>query len=78
MNQETVVRLRVMIEGTVQGVGFRPFASRLAQQLGVAGWITNTPRGTLLELEGSAAIVEAFLERLRREDRKSTRLNSSH
>jgi len=67
MNQETVVRLRVTVEGTVQGVGFRPFTFRVAQQLGVAGWITNSSRGALLELEGPVGAVETFLVRLQTE-----------
>jgi len=67
MKQETVIRLRATVEGTVQGVGFRPFAFRLAQQLDVAGWITNNSRGALLELEGPTGAVENFLQRLRTE-----------
>jgi hydrogenase maturation protein HypF len=67
MNRETIVRLRVTVEGTVQGVGFRPFTVRLAQRLGVAGWITNSSRGVLLELEGSVGAVETFLAQLQTE-----------
>ena len=67
MKQETVVRLRVTVEGTVQGVGFRPFAFRLAQQLDVAGWVTNNSHGAVLELEGPVAVVESLLERMQRE-----------
>ncbi|TKB73363.1 MAG: carbamoyltransferase HypF [Nitrospira sp.] len=67
MKQETVVRLRVTVEGTVQGVGFRPFVFRVAQQLGVAGWVTNSSHGALLELEGPVAVVETFLERMQTE-----------
>ena len=67
MKQDTIVRLRIIVEGTVQGVGFRPFAFRLAQQLGVAGWITNSSRGARLELEGPVGAVETFLARLQTE-----------
>ena len=67
MKQDTIVRLRITVEGTVQGVGFRPFAFRLAQQLGVAGWVTNSSHGALLELEGPVAVVESFLERMQTE-----------
>jgi len=55
------------VEGTVQGVGFRPYVHRLAGELGLAGFVLNDERGVLLEVEGEAAAVQAFLERLPRE-----------
>ena len=38
--------------GTVQGVGFRPHVFRLADELGLAGWVRNDERGVVLEVEG--------------------------
>jgi hydrogenase maturation protein HypF len=58
-------RARARVEGTVQGVGFRPFVFRLADELGLAGWVLNDERGVLLEVEGDAGSVERFLRRLR-------------
>ena len=40
-------RVDVRVEGTVQGVGFRPFVYRLAQELGLTGWVGNDERGVL-------------------------------
>jgi hydrogenase maturation protein HypF len=57
-------RVRARVEGTVQGVGFRPFVFRLAGELRLAGWVLNDERGVLLEVEGDGAAVEAFLARL--------------
>ena len=57
-------RLRVRVAGTVQGVGFRPHAYRLAAELRVAGWVRNDERGVLLEVEGDADAVERFIARL--------------
>ena len=57
-------RLRVRVEGVVQGVGFRPHVYRLAEELGLDGFVLNDARGVLLEVEGSPATVERFLERL--------------
>jgi hydrogenase maturation protein HypF len=57
-------RARVRVEGTVQGVGFRPFVHRLAGELDLAGWVLNDERGVLLEVEGDSASVERFLRRL--------------
>ncbi len=58
-------RLAVRVEGTVQGVGFRPFVFRLAHELGVVGWVRNDEHGVLAEVEGPAAAVEAFVTRVR-------------
>ena len=51
-------------DGTVQGVGFRPYVYRLAGELGLGGFVLNDARGVLLEVEGSATAVERFLARL--------------
>jgi hydrogenase maturation protein HypF len=61
------VRVRVRVEGTVQGVGFRPFVYRLASELGVSGWVLNDSRGVLIEVEGERSAVDALLARLRSE-----------
>ncbi len=60
-----VQRIRVRVEGTVQGVGFRPFVYRLAREEDLAGHVLNDERGVLLEVEGRAPAVERFLARLR-------------
>jgi hydrogenase maturation protein HypF len=58
------VRVRVRVRGTVQGVGFRPYVYRLASELGLSGFVLNDAHGVLLEAEGSADAIEAFLARL--------------
>jgi hydrogenase maturation protein HypF len=62
---ETLRRIRARVDGTVQGVGYRPFVYRLADELGIAGWVLNDERGVLVEAEGAPDAVEAFLARLR-------------
>jgi len=57
-------RVRVRVDGTVQGVGYRPFVYRLADELGLAGWVLNDERGVLVEAEGLADDVGAFVARL--------------
>jgi len=57
-------RIQLTIRGTVQGIGFRPFVFRLAQDLSLGGWIANTPQGTLLELEGTQKNLQAFQKRI--------------
>lgn len=51
----------------MQGVGFRPFVYRLAQELALAGHVENSPSGLSLEVEGPDAALEAFKRRLRSE-----------
>jgi hydrogenase maturation protein HypF len=60
----TPVRVRARVEGTVQGVGFRPYVYGLARQLGLGGYVLNDERGVLLEVEADADAVQRFLERL--------------
>ena len=57
-------RVRARVEGTVQGVGFRPYVYRLAGELGVAGHVLNDSRGVVVEVEAAPETVERFLERL--------------
>jgi hydrogenase maturation protein HypF len=57
-------RVRARVQGTVQGVGFRPYVYRLARDERLGGWVRNDERGVVLEVEGAAAAVERFLERL--------------
>ncbi|HEV2776854.1 MAG TPA: carbamoyltransferase HypF, partial [Solirubrobacteraceae bacterium] len=62
--EETLRRVRARVDGTVQGVGYRPFVYRLADELGIAGWVLNDERGVLVEAEGPPDAVEAFVARL--------------
>ena len=59
-----MTRVRARIEGTVQGVGFRPYVYRLAGELGVAGHVLNDSRGVVVEVEAADETVERFLARL--------------
>ncbi len=59
-----VRRVRVRVEGVVQGVGFRPYVHRLATELGLAGFVHNDARGVVVEAEGDAGAIDALLARL--------------
>jgi acylphosphatase len=66
MTEDTLVR-RVLVEGFVQGVGYRDFARRAALRLGVSGWVRNRADGSVEALiEGEPAAVEAMLAEMRR------------
>ncbi|MGC8886633.1 MAG: carbamoyltransferase HypF [Verrucomicrobiia bacterium] len=60
-------RMRISVSGAVQGVGFRPFVYRLANSLGLFGWVANDERGVIIEIEGNCAALDSFLERLVKE-----------
>lgn len=60
-------RVRLSVTGTVQGVGFRPHVHRLATELGLAGLVGNDTAGVHVEVEGPAATVRRFEQRLRAE-----------
>lgn len=54
-------RMRITIEGIVQGVGFRPFLFRLAERNGITGWVKNTTAGVVAEAEGDDSLLAAFV-----------------
>ncbi|MFN8130363.1 MAG: carbamoyltransferase HypF [Solirubrobacteraceae bacterium] len=58
------VRIRARVDGTVQGVGYRPFVHRLAAERGIAGFVRNDARGVLVEAEGPPGAVAAFVRAL--------------
>ena len=53
-------RRRLLVEGAVQGVGFRPFIYRLASEVGVKGWVRNSAQGVLIEAEAPRARLDTF------------------
>lgn len=57
-------RIRMNIQGVVQGVGFRPFVYNLARELNLKGWVNNTALGVDLEIEGESESLEQFVRRL--------------
>lgn len=57
----------MIVRGAVQGVGFRPFAWRLARACDLRGRIRNGAGGVVLDLEGDREALERFRRRLVRE-----------
>ena len=61
------MRRRYLVEGEVQGVGFRFFARRTALGLGLAGWVRNLPGGRVeAEAEGTETALASFEDALAR------------
>jgi hydrogenase maturation protein HypF len=60
-------RIKIKIQGAVQGVGFRPFIYRLAAELQLKGWVINSSQGVFIEAEGNLPELESFLVRIYKE-----------
>jgi len=58
-------RQRILVQGIVQGVGFRPFVFNLAQSLNLKGFVMNSSEGVVIEIEGENSSL--FLEKLKTE-----------
>lgn len=56
-----------MIQGVVQGVGFRPFVYRLALDLHLGGWVVNSAQGVVIEAEATPSTLNTFVTRLQGE-----------
>lgn len=56
-------RVQISIQGRVQGVGFRPCVYKLAQQLGLTGFIQNNSSGVLIEIQGEC--LSEFIPKLK-------------
>lgn len=58
-------RLLIQIQGTVQGVGFRPFVYQLAKSLDLSGWVENAAQGVSIEAYGTQKDLNALLDKIR-------------
>ena len=57
-----MIRIRLKFYGRVQGVGFRHTAIRVANSLGVSGWVRNERDGSVtVEAQGSDAAIERMI-----------------
>ncbi len=58
-------RAQIIVRGVVQGVGFRPYVYALAEDLALKGYVTNTPDGVFIDIEGRR--LSEFIKRLPKE-----------
>ena len=56
-----LARARIIVRGIVQGVGFRPFIYRLANDHELKGWVFNSTEGVVIEVEGPTNGLEEFI-----------------
>jgi len=76
MSDQELVRLHAIVEGRVQGVGFRYFTQERAVFLGLTGWVRNRWDGTVeLVAEGPQADLDILLKAVQRGPRVGTTRN---
>lgn len=60
------VGAHLVIQGMVQGIGFRYFALECARNLGLYGWVRNAWDGSVeTEVEGDRSAVEAYISQMK-------------
>jgi len=64
---------KILVKGTVQGVGFRPFVYGLAKDIGFNGFVKNTPKGVEIHIEGQSD-ADVFVKRLKEESPPHSRI----
>jgi acylphosphatase len=56
----------IQVSGRVQGVGYRYFALRNGELLGLSGYVKNCPDGSVeLEVEGERGVIDQYIKILR-------------
>lgn len=71
-----IQKVKIIIRGVVQGVGFRPFIYRLAKELGINGWIINSSQGVFIEAEQTRLTLEKFIRKIETERPKNSYIQS--
>ncbi len=65
---------QIRVRGLVQGVGFRPYVWRLANELGLSGWVRNDGAGVSVAVDGEK--LPEFLARLPKEAPRLVRIDA--
>ncbi len=74
-----MVTKQIIIEGRVQGVGFRYTTRQLAGKFALSGWVKNLPDGDVeLVVEGELVEVDAFLRKLFHDSRLAAYVTGRH
>ncbi|HTK10979.1 MAG TPA: carbamoyltransferase HypF [Ktedonobacteraceae bacterium] len=67
VHKATRQRLHIVVQGIVQGVGFRPFVYTRAHLLGLSGFVLNNSVGVVIEVEGEDQALADFQRALHAE-----------
>ena len=71
-----IERRRIIIQGIVQGVGFRPFVYGQALHRNLVGFVLNDSAGVTIEVEGSPDALDGFQRALREKAPPLARIDS--
>ena len=62
-----IIRKKIIVYGSVQGVGFRYRARHAADAFGVTGWVRNEADGSVaMELQGTEAQIDQMFQAIER------------
>lgn len=66
MKLEMQVCVHIVVQGMVQGVGFRYFVQRHAMKLNLSGYARNLYNGDVeIEAEGDRSLIEEFIKEVK-------------
>jgi hydrogenase maturation protein HypF len=63
------------VRGVIQGVGFRPFVYRAARAETLSGWVQNEAAAVRIEVQGTTAALERFVQTLRERHPQQARVD---
>lgn len=72
----TDMEKQISVTGVVQGVGFRPFVSNLANRFNLHGWVRSTSAGAEIVVQGQNTKVKEFIHCLKSEAPLLARIDS--
>lgn len=65
-----MIRYYIIVNGRVQGVGFRFFCTMNARTLNLTGWVRNMDNGMVeMEVQGEENSIEKFIETIKNGNR---------
>jgi acylphosphatase len=66
LSEETLKTLHLVVEGRVQGVGYREFVRRVALRHNLSGWVRNRANGTVeARASGAGPALDALVDAMR-------------
>ena len=69
---------RIVVEGSIQGVGFRPLVYRIARSLGLSGTVQNTDGSVVINAHGEAPRIDRLVELLQIDAPVGARIDRVH
>lgn len=62
-----MIRYYIIVDGSVQGVGFRFFCTMNARTLDLTGWVRNMDNGMVeMEVQGEESSIEKFIRNIKK------------